>query len=55
MGITERTNSDETQLLLGVIRAERGGRDEKLAFGILDRLQFHVAILLTSFIDLSSQ
>ena len=35
-GITERTNSDETQLLLGVIRAEQGGRDEKLAFGVLD-------------------
>src|SRR2546430_12469528 len=46
---------DETRLLLGVISAERGSRDQKLAFGALHRLQFHVAILLASFIDLGSQ
>src|ERR1700674_321759 len=41
--------------LFGVKRAERGSRDEKLAFGGLDRFQFHIVILLASFIDLRSQ
>src|SRR5260370_3500026 len=50
-----RMVSGEVRSLLGMRGAERGSRNQKLAFGGLDWLQLYIAIVLTSFIDLGAQ